>query len=172
MEVCRSRLPCKNTLPICSSASSCLPTRDVPSPPPRNGEESKFINIFDIWINSRRKLVERFCGKHPSLTWQSRHVPCLWPSTLGRHTHTVQKPGCGYPDIDCCPPSGTFSILIAYHPSLALTPLCSHFQQMPASDPESAKDKDVPKQAWFGFSSCSKDSKWPFSVIQSSSTHL
>lgn len=84
----------------------------------------------------------------------------------------VQEPGCECPEVGCYHPSGTFSILITYHPSLALTPLCSHFQQKPASGPESAKDKDFPRQAWFGLSSCSKDSKLPFSAIQSSSTHL
>jgi hypothetical protein len=28
--------------------------------------------------------------KNPWLTWQSLHLPCLWPSTSGRHAHTFR----------------------------------------------------------------------------------
>lgn len=82
---CFIPLHCNNT--HFSFVPPLLPTRGVDSSPPPNGEGSKKF-FFDIWINSKRKWVVCLCLNHPVFTWQSRHLPCLWPSTSGRPAHS------------------------------------------------------------------------------------
>lgn len=173
MTVCCSPFHCNNTLPICSCffLSSHKRCSFFPNMKWRRVKKKNLYTFLTFGSTPKESSLSVFTH----LAESTFALPLAFP-IWQTHPHIqdpMQEPGCGCPEVVCCHPSGTFSILIPYHPSLALTtPTGSHCLQKPASDPESTKDKDVPGQAWVDFSSCSKDSKLPFSEIQSFSTHL
>lgn len=118
---------------------------------------------FDIWINSKRKLVVCLYLNHPVFDWQSLHLLCLWPSTSA-DTPTYPSPKSDTARLwvpsGCLPPSfwnlihtNSPSLSPALTPPTALTarrsqPLALHLYKI-----------DFPRQAQCGLSPCSKDSK-------------
>lgn len=90
-----------------------FPSRDFYN----NGEKEE-EGFSDIWISSRRKLLELLCSKHPVHTWKL--YICL-AGFLHPHIQAGQR----HPEVVCSHLPGILLTLVSKHPLQSHLPLLS-----------------------------------------------